>query len=93
MGLKEIINNKEDIYIQAIERVKRVYKQDNIPWIIGYSGGKDSTATCTVILTALSELKKEEARKAIIITEKLLLYGKYRKSGKQKNIQMRVSKV
>ena len=67
MGLKEIINNKEDIYIQAIERVKRVYKQDNIPWIIGYSGGKDSTATCTVILTALSELKKEELNKKVYI--------------------------
>ena len=52
-----------------------------------------STINNTLDHTAGSELKKEETRKATIITEKLLLYGKYRKSGKQKNIQTRVSKV
>ena len=67
MGLKQIIDNKEDIYKRAIERIKRVYKQDNIPWIIGYSGGKDSTAACTVVLLALSDLKKEELRKKVYI--------------------------
>ncbi len=67
MSLKDITNGKNDIYRRAIERVKRVYKQDAIPWIIGYSGGKDSTATCTIVLNALSELKKEELTKKVYI--------------------------
>ncbi len=67
MSLKDIIINKDELYRRAVERVKRVYKQDNIPWIIGYSGGKDSTCTCTVVFTALSELDKEELTKKVYI--------------------------
>lgn len=67
MRLANIITDKGTKYTDAVERVKRVYKQDDRPWIIGYSGGKDSTATCTVVLNALSELPKEELRKHVYI--------------------------
>ena len=67
MKLTSILENKGTKYLEAIERVKRVYKQDNMPWIIGYSGGKDSTATCAVVLSALSELNKEELNKHVYI--------------------------
>ena len=66
-SLKNIVSDKEGLYRKAIERVKRVYKHDSIPWIIGYSGGKDSTATCTVVLKALAELDKEELTKNVYI--------------------------
>lgn len=67
MKLTNILDNQGVKYREAVERVKRVYLQDNRPWIIGYSGGKDSTATCTVVLTALSELKPEELKKHVYI--------------------------
>ena len=35
---------KEDIR-SVIETIKELYLEDMIPWICGYSGGKDSTLT------------------------------------------------
>lgn len=67
MKLTDILEEQGKKYRQAIERVKKVYLEDERPWIIGYSGGKDSTATCTVVLTALSELSKEQLTKHVYI--------------------------
>ncbi|MCL1060690.1 DNA phosphorothioation system sulfurtransferase DndC [Shewanella benthica] len=43
----------------SIEHIKMLYQSDSIPWVIGYSGGKDSTAILQLIWYALQELKKE----------------------------------
>lgn len=51
-GLKETLRD-------SIEHVKTLYKSDQIPWVIGYSGGKDSTAILQLIWYALLELKEE----------------------------------
>lgn len=51
-GLKNSIS-------QSIEHVKTLYLSDSIPWVIGYSGGKDSTATLQLIWYALQELASE----------------------------------
>ena len=67
MKLTKILDEKGKKFRDAIDRAKRVYLQDDRPWIIGYSGGKDSTATCTVVLTALSELSQEELKKHVYI--------------------------
>lgn len=53
----------QDLY----EEVKQTYKTNNFPWVIGYSGGKDSTATVQIIWYALSELETEELIKPIYI--------------------------
>ncbi|MDD3453637.1 MAG: DNA phosphorothioation system sulfurtransferase DndC [Bacilli bacterium] len=66
MKLSSIVENNSK-YREAIERVKRVYRKDNRPWIIGYSGGKDSTATCHVVLNALQELDPNELTKHVYI--------------------------
>lgn len=42
---------------ESIEHVKMLYQIDQIPWVIGYSGGKDSTAILQLIWYALQELK------------------------------------
>lgn len=52
IGLKNSIS-------QSIEHVKKLYVSDSIPWVIGYSGGKDSTATLQLIWYALQELATE----------------------------------
>ncbi|QGN36339.1 DNA phosphorothioation system sulfurtransferase DndC [Klebsiella oxytoca] len=43
----------------TIAHIKRLYLSDQIPWVIGYSGGKDSTAVLQLVWSALQELKKE----------------------------------
>ena len=35
---------------------KALYLDDEIPWVVGYSGGKDSTATLQLIWLALRDL-------------------------------------
>ena len=67
MKLTNILEEKGKKFRDAIDRVKRVYLADDRPWIIGYSGGKDSTATCTVVLNALSELSQDELKKHVYI--------------------------
>ena len=48
---------KEDIR-SVIETIKELYLEDMIPWICGYSGGKDSTAVVQLVWYALQELPK-----------------------------------
>lgn len=45
--------------ITAKEDVKRLYLSDQIPWVIGYSGGKDSTAILQLIWYSMQELQQE----------------------------------
>lgn len=44
-----------------INEIKDEYQSDNenIPWVIGFSGGKDSTVLLTLVWLALQELKEE----------------------------------
>lgn len=51
-GLKDTIKN-------SIEHVKKLYLSDHIPWVIGYSGGKDSTAILQLIWYAIRDLAAE----------------------------------
>jgi DNA sulfur modification protein DndC len=43
------------------------YTRDNRPWIIGYSGGKDSTATLQLVWYALSELSQGKFSKPVYV--------------------------
>ncbi|MBL7689988.1 MAG: DNA phosphorothioation system sulfurtransferase DndC [Flavipsychrobacter sp.] len=47
------------------EEIKDQYQIDNIPWIIGYSGGKDSSALLQMVWYAMRELPKEKWTKEI----------------------------
>jgi DNA sulfur modification protein DndC len=45
--------------------VQELYTADEVPWILGYSGGKDSTATLQLIWTAIAGLPVEKRTKLI----------------------------
>jgi DNA sulfur modification protein DndC len=47
--------------------IREVYLSDNRPWVIGYSGGKDSTVALQLIWYALAELPKEKLTKSVFI--------------------------
>ena len=50
-----------------METIRNLYLADSIPWVIGYSGGKDSTATVELIWLALEQLPVEMRQKAVHI--------------------------
>ena len=60
---------KEFGFRKTIERltseVRDLYLADETPWVVGYSGGKDSTATLQLIWTAIAELPAEKRTKTI----------------------------
>lgn len=48
-----------------IDQAQKLYLSDEIPWVLGYSGGKDSTATLQLIWNAIAQLPKEKHIKPI----------------------------
>ncbi len=58
------LNTKLD-YI--LEEMKMVYRNDNRPWVIGYSGGKDSTTVVQLAFMMLQQLSPIERHKDIYI--------------------------
>ena len=47
------------------EEVRQLYLADDVPWIIGYSGGKDSSAVLQLTWLALAELSADQRRKTV----------------------------
>jgi len=47
------------------QEIRALYAADEVPWIVGYSGGKDSTATLQLIWSAIAELPPDRRRKTI----------------------------
>lgn len=50
---------------QLKEEVRELYLADDIPWIVGYSGGKDSTAVLQLTWLALNDLPSDRRRKTV----------------------------
>jgi DNA sulfur modification protein DndC len=47
------------------EEIRELYLWDDVPWVVGYSGGKDSSAVLQLIWLAIRELSAEQRRKTI----------------------------
>jgi len=50
-----------------IEEMRLVYKHDQRPWMLGYSGGKDSTLLCQLVFEMLRSLPREERTKKVYV--------------------------
>lgn len=50
-----------------MDEIKYVYGSDERPWVIGYSGGKDSTAVVELVYKMLLSLSPKERKKNIYI--------------------------
>ena len=57
--------------VEEIEKIskeiKELYCLDDIPWVLGYSGGKDSTTVVQLIWYAIAELPPEKRTKKIYV--------------------------
>lgn len=49
------------------EEIRHVYLSDNRPWIVGFSGGKDSTCMVQLVWNSLSDLPVDKLQKKIYI--------------------------
>lgn len=58
-----IENSLQDL----LEEIQYVYMSDERPWIIGYSGGKDSTVITHLVYTMLKQLPAERRHKNVYI--------------------------
>ena len=54
-------------FANIFEEIRDVYLNDNRPWIIGFSGGKDSTCLVQLVWKALSDLPPEKLQKEIYV--------------------------
>ncbi|MBY6036640.1 DNA phosphorothioation system sulfurtransferase DndC [Fictibacillus nanhaiensis] len=52
---------------EAKKQIQEVYLSDDRPWVVGYSGGKDSTVVAQLVFDALSELPHEKLHKKIYV--------------------------
>jgi DNA sulfur modification protein DndC len=53
-------------YIQVLStEIQELYCLDEIPWVVGYSGGKDSTAILQLVWNAIAQLPLEKRTKLI----------------------------
>lgn len=47
------------------DEIRELYLSDSVPWVLGYSGGKDSTATLQLVWYALAALPPEQRTKPV----------------------------
>lgn len=52
---------------RVLQEITELYLADSIPWVVGYSGGKDSTATLQLVWLALSRLQPEQRSKPVYV--------------------------
>ena len=64
---KQGVTINKDTINGLMETIRNLYLCDDIPWVIGYSGGKDSTATLQLVWLALSELPRDQVKKQVHI--------------------------
>lgn len=65
-------NNEEKITLNEkiqliLDEMEMVYKNDTRPWVIGYSGGKDSTAVVQLTFMMLQRLPKDQINKDVYV--------------------------
>ena len=49
-----------DEYKEIKREMRMVYLHDQRPWMIGFSGGKDSTLLCQLVFVMLVELTEKQ---------------------------------
>jgi DNA sulfur modification protein DndC len=55
------------LYEASLEEIRSVYLADDRPWVIGFSGGKDSTVALQLVWHALRGLEPSERRKHVYV--------------------------
>lgn len=62
-----LFNRTNDLVSEVKKEIKQVYLSDDRPWVVGYSGGKDSTAVVQLVFSALSEMEPHQLTKKVYV--------------------------
>ena len=57
----------ESVVTRLEKQIQDFYCSDKIPWVVGYSGGKDSTATLQLVWNAIKQLPEKKRTKEVYI--------------------------
>ncbi len=57
----------ETVLAAAVEEAAELYLADGVPWVVGYSGGKDSTATLQIVWLALQKIGLKQTQKPVYV--------------------------
>jgi DNA sulfur modification protein DndC len=80
----ELVDNIQELTVE----IQELYTLDAIPWVIGYSGGKDSTAILQLIWNAIASLPLEKRTKTIyVITTDTLVENPYVSAWVRKSLE------
>ncbi|MCG3209282.1 MAG: hypothetical protein FOGNACKC_02903 [Anaerolineae bacterium] len=52
---------------EVYDEIGNIYLSNNLPWVVGFSGGKDSTATLQLVWYALRRLPREKLTKHVYV--------------------------
>lgn len=55
----------DEVVAQLTGQIRELYLADHVPWVVGYSGGKDSTAVLQLVWLALRELEPDQRSKPV----------------------------
>src|SRR5690349_3411617 len=50
---------------RLLDQTRDLYLADSVPWVVGYSGGKDSTAVLQLVWLALAGLAPKQRTKPV----------------------------
>jgi DNA sulfur modification protein DndC len=53
--------------VDRYREIRSVYQADSRPWVVGYSGGKDSTCALQMVWSALAELPASQRTKPVYV--------------------------
>jgi len=60
---------------KLVDLTAKLYLEDDNPWIVGYSGGKDSSACLQLMWRVLEKIKSENSNSSITIKFKNLFFS------------------
>ena len=59
--------DSEKVLDSLTDEIVEQYMSNDLPWVVGYSGGKDSTATLQLVWMALRKIEKEKLTKPVYV--------------------------
>lgn len=64
--IKELLLGNRPL-VDLVREIQSIYATDDRPWIIGFSGGKDSTCVLSLVYIAIQQLPKAKQHKHIYV--------------------------
>jgi DNA sulfur modification protein DndC len=62
-----LIQTAPTAYLGIKESLRRLYVEDNRPWLVGFSGGKDSTMLASLVFDTVLSVPTEQRKKPVSI--------------------------